>query len=254
MGGRERETAVSSMIRRVERNTRGRDIICGDVHGCFDKLRLSLRRIGFDPAEGDRLFAVGDLVDRGPESADVLKWLSRPWFHSIMGNHEQMAMMFAAGDIDPLTYSMNGGDWLIDMDEAQRAEYIAAFMGLPLAIELETPPGLVCLVHANCAAPTWDDFKAGLDGDDGLGAMQAAVWDRGRVDHVDLSEVGGVRAIVVGHTPLEYAQWFGNVLHIDTGAWLKQGRGPENFALVDAATLMLLDSAAPKIDWSEALA
>ncbi len=244
----------ATMIRRVERNTKGRDIIVGDIHGCFDKLRLSLRRIGFDPAEGDRLFAVGDLVDRGPESADVLKWLSRPWFHSIMGNHEQMAMMFAAGEIPADYYLRNGGGWLIGMTPDERNEHVLVFMDLPLAIELETAEGLVCLVHANCAAPTWAAFKAGLDGDDAMGAMQAAVWDRGRVDNGDTTPVEGVRAVVVGHTPVDFAQWLGNVLHIDTGAWLKQGRGPENFALLDAATLMLLDSAAPKIDWSEALA
>ncbi|MBZ0074391.1 metallophosphoesterase [Bordetella hinzii] len=33
---------------------------------------------------------MGDLVDRGPESADVLKWLERPWFHAICGNHDLM--------------------------------------------------------------------------------------------------------------------------------------------------------------------
>lgn len=239
-----------SMIRRFERNTRGRDLVVGDVHGCFDKLRLSLRRIGFDPEQGDRLFSVGDLVDRGPQSEDVLRWLSRPWFHAIMGNHEQMAMMFAGGEMDASGYMVNGGAWLIGKTEQERAEYVSAFMDLPLLIEIETAEGLVCLVHANCEHPTWAEFKAALEGEHGHAAMQAAVWDRGRVDSMNLGRVEDVRAVIVGHTPLDYAQWFGNVLHIDTGAWFKQGKGPENFSIVDAASLMCLDSTEPRPDWS----
>lgn len=244
---------MTSMIKRFGRNTRGRDLVIGDVHGCFDKLRLSLRRIGFDPDEGDRLFCVGDLVDRGEQSEDVLKWLSRPWFQSVMGNHEQMAMMFAGGDMDAYTLTLNGGAWLVGKTPHERFEYVSAFMDLPLVIELETLQGIVALVHANCPSPTWEGFKDAMAADDSAGVMAAAVWDRGRVDNGDQTTVEGVRAVVVGHTPVDFAQWFGNVLHIDTGAWINKGRTERNFAIVDAASLMVLDSAAPKPVWSEVL-
>ncbi|WP_156803421.1 metallophosphoesterase [Frateuria aurantia] len=45
----------------------------GEIHGCFSRLEAALALVGFD-AGRDRLFAVGDLVDRGPESAEVLNW------------------------------------------------------------------------------------------------------------------------------------------------------------------------------------
>lgn len=55
----------------VRANRRGRDIAVGDVHGHFQRLQQALDAVGFDPAI-DRLFSVGDLVDRGPDSEQAL--------------------------------------------------------------------------------------------------------------------------------------------------------------------------------------
>lgn len=89
---------MTSFVQRFERNTTGRDLIVGDIHGCFTKLQAALDAVGFDRTV-DRLFSVGDLVDRGPESDQVLNWLGQPWFHAVMGNHEQMAVMYHAGEL-----------------------------------------------------------------------------------------------------------------------------------------------------------
>ena len=48
-------------------NQAGRDLVVGDVHGCFRTLARALSQLEFDPS-CDRLFGVGDLVDRGPHS------------------------------------------------------------------------------------------------------------------------------------------------------------------------------------------
>jgi serine/threonine protein phosphatase 1 len=64
-------------LQRFARNTQGRDFAVGDIHGCFSKLDAALCQVRFSPVH-DRLFAVGDLVDRGPESAQVLEWLDQP--------------------------------------------------------------------------------------------------------------------------------------------------------------------------------
>ena len=62
--------------------TGDRDWVVGDVHGCFETLRQALRGIDFEYGR-DRLFSVGDLIDRGPNSIGALEWLetnaSRPW-------------------------------------------------------------------------------------------------------------------------------------------------------------------------------
>ena len=81
---------------RFAQNTVGRDFAVGDIHGCFTELQRGLEAIGFDPST-DRLFSVGDLVDRGPESHLALQWLHKPWFHAICGNHDFMAWRHAIG-------------------------------------------------------------------------------------------------------------------------------------------------------------
>ncbi|HJX29495.1 MAG TPA: symmetrical bis(5'-nucleosyl)-tetraphosphatase, partial [Thermoanaerobaculia bacterium] len=61
----------------------------GDVHGCFDTLQNLLRRIQYDRHQ-DRLWMVGDLVNRGPRSLDVLRWAAEEGDRIVvvLGNHD----------------------------------------------------------------------------------------------------------------------------------------------------------------------
>ena len=83
------------IVQRFERNVFGRDFVVGDLHGCFDLLCEQMDRVGFDP-KTDRIFSVGDLVDRGTQSKDALNWMAQPWFHAVRGNHEEMAIYYPA--------------------------------------------------------------------------------------------------------------------------------------------------------------
>ena len=65
----------SETLRHFACNETGRDMVVGDIHGNFSQLRRTLNMLHFSPDKGDRLFSVGDLVDRGPESDEVLSWL-----------------------------------------------------------------------------------------------------------------------------------------------------------------------------------
>lgn len=78
-------------VLRMGRNRSGRDFVCGDIHGCFGALNSALCAHDFQP-DRDRLFSVGDLVDRGPDSPSAFSWLDKPWFFAVRGNHEEMAL------------------------------------------------------------------------------------------------------------------------------------------------------------------
>ena len=77
------------VLARPKSVSRGRLFVCGDIHGCYDELMQQLGLVGFDTGR-DRLVALGDLIDRGPKSAEVLALLTEPWFTSIRGNHEEL--------------------------------------------------------------------------------------------------------------------------------------------------------------------
>ncbi|MBU4260230.1 MAG: serine/threonine protein phosphatase [Proteobacteria bacterium] len=84
----------------------------GDIHGCFDKLCELMAKINID-RDNDTLLFLGDYIDRGPDSFDVVEYLIdlKKNFQKIVflkGNHEEMLEKYLAGK-DRLTYLINGG-------------------------------------------------------------------------------------------------------------------------------------------------
>ena len=97
------------IVRRHEANLSGRDFVVGDLHGCVDALRYLLREIVFDPA-CDRLFSVGDLIDRGRHSEQALALLDKPWFFPVLGNHEEALCLVAEGVMRQSAWNALGGE------------------------------------------------------------------------------------------------------------------------------------------------
>ena len=76
--------------------------VLGDIHGQFDALQSLLERLAFRPKD-DRLWLVGDLVNRGPRSLDVLRWAKGQSdamgdrFVTVLGNHDLHLLALARG-------------------------------------------------------------------------------------------------------------------------------------------------------------
>ena len=70
----------------------------GDIQGCYDPLRRLLERIQFEPAH-DQLWLVGDLVNRGPQSLEVLRFIKALGAAAItvLGNHDLHLLALAEG-------------------------------------------------------------------------------------------------------------------------------------------------------------
>jgi len=103
---------VNERIVRLPSNRTGRDFVLGDLHGTTDLLRALMVHVAFDP-DKDRLFSVGDLVDRGEDSPGGLALLLEPWFHAVLGNHEDMMMDYLLPRSEQ-KYPMESGNGLPD--------------------------------------------------------------------------------------------------------------------------------------------
>jgi serine/threonine protein phosphatase 1 len=221
----------------IAANRRGRDFAVGDIHGHFRRLQQALDRLGFDPAR-DRLFSVGDLVDRGPQSEDCLDWLAQPWFFAVQGNHEALAIQLHVGAVlDLATYRSSGGAWLLDASPEKLQQYAERFSRLPIALEVETRQGLVGIVHADCPFANWSRLRAYLQGQlpTDTRTDQVYQWSRMRLKRNDRSGVRDVRALIVGHTPVRVPKRLGNVLHIDTAGW---SEGYFSFVALDSLEIL----------------
>ncbi|GGP26899.1 symmetrical bis(5'-nucleosyl)-tetraphosphatase [Silvimonas amylolytica] len=126
--------------------------VIGDIQGCFEELTLLLDKLAFD-AGRDRLWLVGDLVNRGPQSLDVLRWVMGQGgaVQTVLGNHDLHLLAVAAG-----IAKRKAGDTLdAILDHPQCAAFCEWLRYQPLMIDL----GDALLVHAG-VWPGWSKEKA----------------------------------------------------------------------------------------------
>ena len=205
------------------KNNQGRDFIVGDIHGMFSSLVKLLEQVHFNE-KIDRVFSVGDLIDRGAESHRAIEFLNKPWFFSIMGNHEALLI---DSEHDKRMYSSwvgnCGGHWWHNIPTRLRPRIRKKLAQLPIAIELETTYGNVGIVHADVPMHmAWPYFIQELN--NGKEMRNYSLWSRNRYKRIisdadaHIPDVAGIDLVVVGHTPVVKPRQEGNVYFIDTGA------------------------------------
>lgn len=208
----------------VAANGYGRDFVVADLHGSYSALMQALGEVEFD-RRCDRLFALGDLVDRGEESYQCLSLLREPWFYSILGNHEYMMLSALQQGMESNAWEIwmnNGGYWFVQLAEDQYQNIKALLpqlVELPIALTLTVDGDKqVGLSHAQPPVFDWHKFTKSIQPKEK--EIWRALWGRDVVRSRIVTHVNGVCATFHGHTVISAPITLGNMHFLDTGAYI----------------------------------
>ena len=250
--------------------------IIGDVHGCFDELVSLLERLGyqitmpsFDHAEsngytvfhpqGRKAVFVGDLVDRGPGVAKVLKLVMSMAADGaalcVAGNHESKLVRRLKGRNVQVSHGLAESLEQLELESAEFQQQATQFMdGLISHYVLDG--GNLVVVHAGMkeeyqgrASARVRDFC--LYGEttgetDEWGLPVRADWAAG---------YRGKATVVYGHTPVEEPAWLNRTINVDTGCVfggsLTALRYPENEVVSVPAARVYYEPVRPLVGGSQ---
>lgn len=205
----------------------------GDVHGMLDPLRLLMDAIEADdrargPAD-THVVMLGDLIDRGPASAQVIDYLldERPdfaTFHFVMGNHEEAMVKSLAEGADPREVGwLSYGGWET-LDSYAVPEAASALRGSLLSDELRRhiPERHIAFLQGMPSIVRIGDYAfvhAGVRPGVPIEEQRSHDLRWIRRDFLDSEEAFGA-VIVHGHTITQEPELKHNRIGIDTGAYM----------------------------------
>lgn len=185
----------------------------GDVQGCLDPLKRLLDRIRFDPAQ-DTLWFTGDLVNRGPASVGVLRFVRDLGERAVavLGNHDLHLLAVAAG-----TQKTKHRDTIDDVLRASDRDELLAWLRMRPLLHHDRKLNYV-LVHAGLL-PQWslDDARRLAREAEHVFATQADIFFHHMYgdlpDHwrEDLHGPERLRVIVNAFTRLRFCDAEGNM-------------------------------------------
>ena len=185
----------------------------GDIHGCYDKLLALMEKMDID-FDSDTLVFLGDYIDRGPQSFEVVAYLAdlkQRYANTIFlkGNHEEMLEKYLSGE-DRITYLVNGGQQTLESymnrprpegEPAIPSMHLEFFKSLRIYHETQN----YIFVHAGLKN------KVPLEKQ----KTEDLLWIRRRFIE---SKYDYGKMVVFGHTPLHEPLLLPNKIGIDTGA------------------------------------
>jgi bis(5'-nucleosyl)-tetraphosphatase (symmetrical) len=139
----------------------------GDIQGCYESLQALLGTLALQA--DDRLWLCGDLVNRGPKSAEVLRWAMRQGdsLVSVLGNHDLHLLAAAAG-----ARPFKKRDSFQDVLEADDREELLQWLRTRPFLHREKDH---VMVHAGLH-PTWTIDEASDLAEECARAMQSGSW------------------------------------------------------------------------------
>jgi protein phosphatase len=219
-----------------KRNDVGPFDIIGDIHGCAEELQTLLSKLGYQvewsddhgertvavkPPEGRKAVFVGDLVDRGPNSPDVLRiamsMTAAGTAYAVQGNHDRKFERWLAGRKVTIAHGLQQTIDQVEGQDRGFRETLPKFLdGLRSHVWLDG--GRLAVAHAG--------LKEEMIGRGSGAVREFALYGEttGEIDEFGLpvradwaASYRGSTTVVYGHTPVVRADWVNNTLCIDTG-------------------------------------
>ena len=185
----------------------------GDIHGCYEKLFALMDKLPVDMAR-DQLLFIGDYIDRGPSSIEVLDYLidlkkRSPGIIFLKGNHEDMLQKYLNGS-DRFTYLLNSGQQTLDAylnnkDRSDNYPVPSAHLDFLNTLQMYYQTEDYIFVHAGLREKVPLESQQEFD----------MLWIR---DEFIYSDYNFGRRVVFGHTPFKEPLVQPNKIGIDTGA------------------------------------
>ncbi|TMO54441.1 metallophosphoesterase [Pseudoalteromonas phenolica] len=199
-------------IRHITLDDAQRVFVVGDIAGNLDQINTALDRVGFTPNK-DVLIALGDMIDRGPDSMGVLKLLRKLNSLTLLGNHEHLMIESILGQ-DQLARQLwhkNGGSWSNEVQHEQLEAVCHWLLEQSLSMVVEYQGHQVGLSHTLPIQWSWGVFPV-----DKRAVVSALLWDRELVKRRKCSANKNVDFSIHGHNSTQVPFWIANSYHIDT--------------------------------------
>lgn len=201
--------------------------IIGDVHGCLTELLELLGNLGWslEPElthpEGRKLIFVGDLVDRGPDSVGVLKFVMAAVKSGaalcVPGNHDSKLARALSGRKVSTGHGLAETLAAMEIEGPEFCQEAQEFIeGLVSHAVLDD--GKLCVAHAG--------LRQEMQGRGSKGVREFCLYGEttGEIDEFGLpvrynwaKNYRGKAMVVFGHTPVPEPEWLNNTIDIDTG-------------------------------------
>jgi protein phosphatase len=250
------------------KNEHGPFDIIGDIHGCFDELCELLTTLGYrverrpdgsfdvqNPPDR-RVVFVGDLVDRGPNSPDVLRLVMSMMREEkaicVPGNHEAKLLKYLRGRKVTISHGLAETIQQLEQEPAEFKEELAVFIDA-LVSHYVFDDGKLVVAHAG--------MKENLQGRGSGRVRDFALYGEttGETDEFGLpvrynwaADYRGQASVVYGHVPTPEAEWVNNTICIDTGCVfggkLTALRYPERELIAVAARQVYYEPLKPLFD------